>query len=381
MRTLEQFKARRRHEWERIVSESLGENSRLSDSGNHKFQEYLEHELQQSHVELVRNVQNAFVIALRALEVNENSIIFIPRFAPIELFEGLSIVNSKLVLIDLHSSTYTLDIKDLQEKLRLFDNLEVYNKRIILCIDNFGLPCDYPAIEKIAERYHAQTISLAYHGPGASINQQKLGSLADLNILNFSDKSTVKSLFEAASLSTNNQFLEKQIILWNGNSYNKQNASFDTPARDARIYPLESYWLLHAMQIYADLEQDRLIEIANFYSSHLYDVLKTPFVPAAFASAWQSYVIQCPNWELRNKFIQELKLSGFKAEIPDYYDYKIILKDSALWDNILLNDQSDSNTEELDIADIWLQLPFNPYMDLSDVKEVIKICRRFWTDT
>ena len=40
MRTLEQFKARHRHEWERIVSESLGENSRISDSGNHKLQEW-----------------------------------------------------------------------------------------------------------------------------------------------------------------------------------------------------------------------------------------------------------------------------------------------------------------------------------------------------
>lgn len=376
MRAIEKYHRKVRKDWEKLWPTILDSENKIEDFSNGKFAEMIQEHVQCKHVELVRNLQSALTVALKAMEVDAKDLILLPALGPLDLLEGVIETQASIVLIDLHPKTYTIDVLDLQKKLKTLGDLERFPKKIVMAMDSFALPADYPALNQIAERYHLNLVEIASHGLGGEIRQEKVGSFGDLSILNFSQKSTVKALFEGACICTNHSFLEKQVKRWNGTGYNRDTQSIDTPALNRKIHPLESHFLRVALESYLAFENEKLQEYASFYENNLYDEMEIPFVPGGFRSGWQSYVVLCPNQTIRGRFIHEMHLAGYSVNIPEWYNYENIFRNMNLENLILLSNAPVS----ANLINRWVNIPLHPYIDFKEIQEIVSNIRRFWKD-
>jgi perosamine synthetase len=57
--------------------------------------------------------------------------------------------------------------------------------RAILAVDYAGQPCDYPALQSIAQRYGLTLVADACHSLGATLDGHPVGSLADVTVFSF----------------------------------------------------------------------------------------------------------------------------------------------------------------------------------------------------
>ena len=77
-------------------------------------------------------------------------------------------------------------------------------------VDLFGLPARYRMINEIAKKYDIKVIGDAAQSFGASINNQKVGSFADITTTSFPSKAT-GVLWNGGAVFTNDENLSNKL--------------------------------------------------------------------------------------------------------------------------------------------------------------------------
>lgn len=127
-------------------------------------------------------------------------------------------VGAKPDFSDIDPETLNLDLAKLADRCERLANV-----RAIIPVHFAGLPCDMPAIRKIADRYHAAVIEDAAHALGA-VNQDgsKVGSCKNSEMTVFSFH-PVKMLTtgEGGMVTTNDKALYRRLLRLRGHGINK----------------------------------------------------------------------------------------------------------------------------------------------------------------
>ncbi len=84
----------------------------------------------------------------------------------------------KPVFVDIDPDTLLLDPAQVESKIT------PYTKAIV-AVDYTGQPCDYDALQDIADQHGLVLVADACHALGGSYKERQVGSLADLNIFSF----------------------------------------------------------------------------------------------------------------------------------------------------------------------------------------------------
>ena len=128
---------------------------------------------------------DALTLALKAWGVGKGDAVFVPDFTFFSTAEAVSLEGATPVFVDVDSATFNIDPADLEKKIRQTLRRGELAPKVIIAVDLFGLPADYPAIRKIAGQYGLLILEDGAQGFGGAINGKRSCSFGDISTTSF----------------------------------------------------------------------------------------------------------------------------------------------------------------------------------------------------
>jgi len=110
------------------------------------------------------------------------------------------------VFVDVTSDTLLIDPKDVERKI-------TPQTKAIIAVDYAGQPCDYDALQEIADRHHLSLVADACHSLGAAYQGRSVGSLADLSVFSFHPVKHITT-GEGGMITTDNEEYAKRMRIF-----------------------------------------------------------------------------------------------------------------------------------------------------------------------
>jgi dTDP-4-amino-4,6-dideoxygalactose transaminase len=192
------------------------------------------------------------------------------------------------VFADIDPHTYNLDPISAEQKISP-------RTRAIMAVDLHGLPADYQALRKLAQKHGLVLISDAAHALGAEYHGQPVGSLADITAASIMPAKQLATCGEGGMFSTNNvdYYNRASMVRMFGEVVKK-----DQP-RAYNAYTLGWNYRLNPVQAaYARSQLNRLNDFSHTFSSNgallsaeLNDLpgLITPLIPVGSTHVYHMY--------------------------------------------------------------------------------------------
>ena len=124
------------------------------------------------------NGTDAMSLVLTAWDIGPGDAVFVPDFTFFATAEVVGYCGATPIFVDVKKETFNIDTEDLIQAIEEVNRKGKLKPRAIIPVDLFGLPADYPAIEKIARKYNLQVLSDSAQGFGGSIDGKKPAALA-----------------------------------------------------------------------------------------------------------------------------------------------------------------------------------------------------------
>lgn len=212
------------------------------------------------HAVAVSNGTAAIHLAMRALGISKGDEIIVPTNTYIATVWGAVYEGATPVFVDCTPNGWNIDTSAIEAKI-------TPHTKAIMVVHLYGMPCDMPAINSIAEKYNLKVIEDASHAHGAKYNGQKVGSLGDIGCFSFYPGKNLGAYGEAGGITTNSAEIANQLrIMRNQGSEDKYHHT--AIGFNARIDTLQAA-ILNIKLKYLDGWNERRRAIANRYQSEI----------------------------------------------------------------------------------------------------------------
>jgi len=125
------------------------------------------------------NGTDALLLVLMAWGIGPGDAVFTSDFTFIASASVAALRGATPVLVDIDPKTYNISPDALEEAIESTFREGKLTPRVIIPVDLFGLPADYPRIEKIAQKYNLLVLEDGAQGFGGSINGRKACSFGN----------------------------------------------------------------------------------------------------------------------------------------------------------------------------------------------------------
>ncbi|NLI72053.1 MAG: aminotransferase class I/II-fold pyridoxal phosphate-dependent enzyme, partial [Bacteroidales bacterium] len=126
------------------------------------------------------NGTDALTLALKTWGIKAGDAVFVPDFTFFASAEVISLEGATPVFVDVEVDTFNIDPKSLEEAIEKVLKEGKLTPKVIITVDLFGLPADYPAVRKIADKYNLLILEDGAQGFGGAINGKRACSLGDI---------------------------------------------------------------------------------------------------------------------------------------------------------------------------------------------------------
>ena len=156
------------------------------------------------HAITCANGTDALTLSLMSIGVSAGDAVFCPTFTFFATAEAISFSGASPVFVDSDEDTFNISIADLDNRInKVIDEGELRPKAII-AVDLFGLPANYPEIEKLARKYGLIVIEDAAQGFGGAIEGKRAGSFGDIATTSFFPAKPLGCYGDGGAIFTNN---------------------------------------------------------------------------------------------------------------------------------------------------------------------------------
>ena len=131
------------------------------------------------------NGTDAISMALMAWDIKEGDAAFVPDFTFFASGETVSFEGATPVFVDVDKDTFNMDPDRLEEAINLVLEEGRLTPRVIVTVDLFGLPANYPRIREIADRYGLKILEDSAQGFGGMIGTERAGIFGDMATTSF----------------------------------------------------------------------------------------------------------------------------------------------------------------------------------------------------
>ncbi len=128
-----------------------------------------------SHAVSVTNGTAALHATMAALDIGPGDEVIVPPLTFVASANCILYAGGRPVFADVDPSTLLLDSVQVEAKV-------TSRTKAIIAVDYAGLPCDYDALRKIADRFGMAVVADACHALGGGYHGRPVGSLANLNV-------------------------------------------------------------------------------------------------------------------------------------------------------------------------------------------------------
>jgi len=127
------------------------------------------------------NGTDALTLALKAWGIGPGDAVFVPDFTFFSSTEVVSLEGATPVFVDVDEETFNISTSDLERAIIQTLAEDKLSPKVIVTVDLFGLPANYPAIRQIADKYHLLILEDGAQGFGGNINGQRACSFGHLS--------------------------------------------------------------------------------------------------------------------------------------------------------------------------------------------------------
>lgn len=317
------------------------------------------------------NGTDALSMALMAWDIKEGDAVFVPDFTFFASGETVSFEGATPVFVDVDKDTFNMDPDRLEEAINLVLEEGRLTPRVIVTVDLFGLPANYPRIREIADRYGLKILEDSAQGFGGMIGTERAGIFGDMATTSFFPAKPLGCYGDGGAIFVNDD--ETAAYLESIRVHGKGSFKYDNVriGWNSRLDTLQAAILLPKFKAFCEYELDAVNHVAKKYTELLKDLVKTPVIPDGYLSSWAQYTIQLENRETRDGLQAFLK----EKEIPTMIYYPKPMHKQEAFAGLTVY-QECPVTEML--CQTVLSLPMHPYMEEKDIIFVVENIKEYF---
>ncbi|MDQ8029834.1 MAG: DegT/DnrJ/EryC1/StrS aminotransferase family protein [Brevundimonas sp.] len=282
------------------------------------------------------NGTDALVLPLMAWGVGAGDAVFVPSFTFTATAEIVPWTNAEPVFVDVDPVTYNMDPAALERAIEGIKAEGRLTPRVVIAVDLFGQPADYPAIKAICDAHGLKLISDSAQGFGCTVNGEHPLKWADVTTTSFFPAKPLGCYGDGGAILTNDDDLAQEIDSYrvHGKVVAKDlesgaAAAFDHDPKylamrigmNSRLDTIQAAVLIEKLKVFAE-EIEWRNRIAARYNDGLRPHLAAvPDVPAGNISNWAQYTVEHDD---RDAMIAHLKEQGVPTAV--YYPVPLHLQ-------------------------------------------------------
>jgi len=317
------------------------------------------------HVVSCGNGTDALQLVLMAWGIGPGDAVFVPSFTFTATAEVVALLGATPMFCDVHEDTYNLDVASLESAVQMVLAEGRLDPKVVIPVDLFGLPADYPAIQKVAARYGLRVLADAAQSFGATLEDRPVGSLADATATSFFPAKPLGCYGDGGAVFTNDGDLAA--MMRSLRVHGKGTDKYDTVriGVNSRLDTIQAAVLLAKLTVF-EAEINERQRIAARYREALGGVPGFE-LPSPAPSAWAQYTIRVTDVSAVDRDGLAAALSALGVPTAVYYPRA-------------LHDQPAYKTSGSDhdvapkaryMTSSVLSLPMQPYLVNSDVNRVV----------
>lgn len=310
------------------------------------------------------NGTDALTMAMMAWGIKEGDAVFVPDFTFFSSGEIVSHAGAVPVFVDVDNDTFNISAEALEKAVENTIKTGELRPKAVVAVDLFGLPADFAAIRKIADKYGLLVLEDGAQGFGGSINGKKACSFGDISTTSFFPAKPLGCYGDGGAVFTDDDETAK--LLESIRVHGKGEMKYDNVriGLNSRLDTIQAAILSVKLRAFKEYELTDINKVADKYTEALSGIVKTPVIPEGFYSSWAQYTIQLDSRQTRDRLQEALKRGGIPSMV--YYP-KPMHRQEAFREN-RYDDGDFTNTVKL--CETVLSLPMHPYLTDDDVKIV-----------
>ena len=319
------------------------------------------------HCVCVANGTEALQLSLMAMDVGPGDAVFTSNFTYFASAGCASIIGATPVLVDVELESFNMSPAALEKAIGKTIAEGELRPRIIIPVDLFGLPANYPEIEKIARKYGLAILEDAAQGFGGRIGARVACSFGEMSATSFFPAKPLGCYGDGGAIFTDDPAVDARLRSLRASGKSPED-KYDNReiGMNSRLDTLQAAILLPKLRAFADYELEAVNAAAARYTAALKGRVVTPAVPEGWLSSWAQYTILLESREKRDVVQKTLKEKG----IPTMVYYPRGLHQQAAYKAMALRDEDYPNTVEATRR--VLSLPIHPYLKESDQDMVVE---------
>lgn len=318
------------------------------------------------HCVCVANGTEALQLALMAYDVGPGDAVFTSDFTYFASAGCASIIGATPVMVDIDLDTFNMSPAALEHQIQRVLAEGKLTPKFIIPVDLFGLPANFPEIEKIAAKYGLRILEDAAQGFGGAINGKRACSFGDISATSFFPAKPLGCYGDGGAIFTDEDAIDARLRSLRASGKSPED-KYDNRevGMNSRLDTLQAAVLLPKLKAFESYELDAVNRVAEKYTAALSDKVVTPAVPEGYLSSWAQYTILLENKEQRDRVQAELKVKG----IPSMIYYPRGLHQQAAYKWMELSDTDYPNT--IAATQRVLSLPMHPYLENVEQEYII----------
>lgn len=274
------------------------------------------------------NGTDALALPLMAWGVGQGDAVFCPSFTFTATAEIVPWTGAEPVFVDVDAKTYNMDPASLEAAIAGIKAEGRLTPKVVIAVDLFGQPADYPAIKAICDKHGLKLISDSAQGFGCTINGEHPIKWADVTTASFFPAKPLGCYGDGGAVLTNDGDLAQ--LMDSLRVHGKVVAS-DLAAgvaefahdpkylamrigMNSRLDTIQAAVLGEKLKVFADEIVWRNRIAARYNEGLRPHVAAVPDVPAGNVSNWAQYTIEHDD---RDALAAHLKAQGVPTAV--YY--------------------------------------------------------------
>lgn len=312
------------------------------------------------------NGTDALTLALKVWGIGPGDAVFVPDFTFFSSAEVVSLEGATPVFVDVDSDTFNISPKDLERAIIKICIEGRLKPRVIIAVDLFGLPADYPVIRQIAKKYNLFILEDGAQGFGGDIMGRKACSFGDISTTSFFPAKPLGCYGDGGAVFTDND--EWAALIESYRVHGKGTFKYDNVriGFNSRLDTIQAAILQIKLRAFRDYELVDVNKAAARYTELLKDIpgIKTPIIPTDFYSSWAQYSLRLESEAQRDALQASLKAQG----IPSMVYYPKPMHAQIAFQHLPSDIAHLKSSTKL--SQTVLSIPIHPYLSDSDIQVV-----------
>jgi len=321
----------------------------------------------------------ALVLPLMAWGIGPGDAVFCPSFTFAATAEAAPLVGASPVFVDIDPITYNMDAGSLEAAIEAVKAKGELAPKVVIAVDLFGQPADYPKIAAVARRHGLKLIADSAQGFGCTLGGKHPIHWADVATTSFFPAKPLGAYGDAGAVLCKDARLHDLLVSLrvHGQAVKSdlEGQSFEHDPKylnvrvgiNGRMDTLQAAVLLQKLTIFDD-EIAARNRVADRYAAALGDLVRTPKVIDGGVSVWAQYTIEAAD---RDGLAAALREQG----VPTAVYYPIPIHRQHVYSAFPTAPGGLPVTEAK--AGTVISLPMHPYLTEADQDVVVGAVRGF----